>query len=370
MDYTEFVADRAATTYPERKDAQREVLEQADGWSSFFENAVTQRLNNQDNLAIMNTEDATEALRQYLKWCRTSLSTLKDTLFHYNTSRSKELLSYLNFHTMSDAFSQQWFRLITGIEWDQSNARRLNNEAQDYLAIASLDTQKKHEQRSRSGLDGVEIINGILSEHDTAIIALQSVKSNPDLLLVPAPGKFEHGPSHKKNADFLLFDTQKREVVGMQVKTFVSRSRYRMYDPNFVFLVDSTTDLGNVITSKQSAHSTPQVISKPGLIAAHRIAKWPKQMDLARYPWLSQYVHDERALSTMKFYARNLTMGTKDISSVAQQRIGERSIYHLYKATVPELPQSENDDCLVKIMPRVVGEEGLGHVPRPRNFHT
>jgi len=336
MDYREFTADRRARPYPERKDAQKEVLEQADDWSRFFENALVERLTNPVDASAVDIDAITDKLSAFQNWCNGPLEDIRKSLHLHDTQRSQELLNYLSFHLMSNLFIQHWFRLLAGTSWDSKMSRNYNSETQDYLAILSVDYQKKLSTQTdaNSGMSGS--LSGVLSEFDTGIVALQTMKSRPELLLLPAPGRFEHGAIGTRNADFLVLDTEKHEAIGMQVKKYVSAETLEQYDSSYVFLVDTSVDLDDVVSKKIPGRTSPRVLAKPGLIAAHHISNWPKQKDLAAsHPWLIDYMgNGERDLMKIKFYANRLTHETKDNSLVARHRIGERTLHHLYKKPV------------------------------------
>ena len=337
MDYREFADGRGTVVYPERKDAQQEALEQADAWSNFFERGLLHRLSTEANEPFDTVEAITAKLHDYEDWCNGPLQRLHESLMQHTTVRSRELLMYLNFHTMSDFFMQQWFRVLTGAEWDSRESRELNGETQDYLAIASLELQKRREALYRTqGPAAARTLNGILAEYDSAIVALGMPQTSPDLLLLPAPGTFEHSTEKQKNADFILLDLARREVVGAQVKTTVGEESFRRYDPRFVFLIDTATDLGDVISKKEPGKSTPTVVPRPGLIAAHHVRNWPKQMNMRSRPWLGRYISDERTLMGLKFYANTLTHGARDVSGEARERIGKRALHHLYHKPVKQ----------------------------------
>lgn len=339
MDYREFVAGRRAVKYPERDGTQQEVLKTADSWSGFFESAVLQRLQAPGNEPLLGIEETNQLLTQFEDWVNGPLAELRTSLERYTTDRSQHLISYTNFHFMSSFFLQQWFRLLVGTSWGIHDARKYNSETQDYLAIISIEMQKRREKIGQSlprENHMVSTLTGSLSEVDVAIVALHPMKSNPELLLLPAPGNFEHGHKKEKSADFLIFDTEKHEATGMQVKTKVDQSEYEVYDPNFVFLVDTAIDLDDVLARRVPGKATVTHVNHPGLIAAHHISNWPKQMNLRSHPWLTSYVGNERQFMELKFYANMLTRHTKDMTPVAQKRIGERALQHLYQRPFSE----------------------------------
>ena len=261
MDYREFAAQRAGLTHPERQGSQKEVLEQADAWSTFFELLVTARLDNPTDQPVMVHDEIESILHKYESWCDGPVRQLTESLYQNNTQRSRELLNYLNFHIMNDAFMQHWYRLATALSWDNRQARSFNSEAQDYLAVSSLETQRL--ARNANPLIH-RSIKGILAEEDAGLVALEVAKSHPELLILPAPGRFEHGFDGTKNADLLVLDTDQYEVIGAQIKSYVGEKEYNRYNPNFVFLIDADTDLADVVYQKPSGRSPARTIAKPG----------------------------------------------------------------------------------------------------------
>lgn len=326
MDYKAFVANRARAYYPEREGEQKEILKEADKWSDFFESLVLQRFE-QPSGPIIEYEELVTTLRGYDRWSREPLAQFMTTLQH-NTERSAQLRNYLNFHTMSNAFLDQWYRLAIGVQWDRKSANTCNSETQDRLALASL--LMKREKDKLTGNLTTASIDGILTEYDTGIIILETAKKHPELLVVPAPGRFEHG-TPSKNADFLVIDTEQAQVTGMQSKTSIDTESYNRYDPGYVFMVDARTDLANYISKREPGTSKQRPVSMPGLIAAHHIMKWPKTSNLATKPWLKRTLYDERSLASIKFYARSLTLQTKDTSTEAVHRVGQRALHKLYE---------------------------------------
>lgn len=334
MDYREFAADRKPVIYPEREGAQREVLEQADAWTRFFESAVTQRLQSTDNAPLMAIEHINSILNDFEDWANGPLEKLLNSLEQYSTERSQFLLNYTNFHVMSSQFMQQWFRLLAGTSWDAQDTRKFNTETQDYLAILSMGVQKRREKAGASKKPNDFVAKtqlGLLSEYDVAIVELEALKGHPELLLLPAPGRFEHEKGSPKNADFLILDMVQREVTGMQVKTTAGARAVVHYDSDFVFLVDAVTDLDDVVAKRVPGKTSIEAVCNPGLVAAHLMSNWPKQMNLKSHPWLKSYMANERQFMSLKFYANMLTRNTKDTSERARQRLAERTLRHLYR---------------------------------------
>ena len=339
MDYKEFAIGREPVIYPERDGSQREVLEDADAWSRFFESAILQRLEHPDDEPLMSFEDINKILNDFEDWTNGPLEGLLSSLEHYSTERSQTLLNYTNFHVMSSMFTQQWFRLLAGTSWDARDAHQFNTETQDYLALLSVKIQKQREQASlaRSATDFAGRARaGILGEYDVAIVELEALKTHPELLLLPAPGRFEHEKSSGKNADFLILDMANHEITGAQVKTSVGKRVVKHYDPNFVFLVDTQIDLDDVVAITEPGSTTPKIVSHPGLVAAHLVRNWPKQMNLQSHPWLNSYVADERQFLGLKFYANMLTRNTKDASELARKRLAERTLHYLYRKPIAQ----------------------------------
>jgi hypothetical protein len=171
--------------------------------------------------------------------------------------------------------------------------------------------------------------SGMLTELDTALLLLELSKTHRWLTVLPAPAAFEQAAG-RANADLLLLDLERREVLGVQVKTTVrDRAVFDRYRTERVVLVDGWTDLGNTRLVDIARRSDKRLVSWPGLISAHYLAgRSDKSQDFLRAP-NAEWLTEKRA------EARRLTVGTTDYRQRALSAVRDRILDRFSRTARP-----------------------------------
>ncbi|HEY0258657.1 MAG TPA: hypothetical protein VGC18_02290, partial [Lacisediminihabitans sp.] len=166
--------------------------------------------------------------------------------------------------------------------------------------------------------------NGILTEMDAAVVLLEISRMLPHITVLAAPPQFERS-STGYNVDFLVLDRRKRRVVGVQVKTTVSRATVDRYDSAGIVLVDGAIDLGNTRSVRLRADSSETTtVPWPGLISAHYLA--------ALRPGSPAVQHLPRELLTAsRRAAKKVAQGTRSYNNTAVNQVAARVLARLYE---------------------------------------
>lgn len=347
MQFDQFVEGRQPVSEVKHTGEFAEYLEQADAWTRAFADVLKQRFENPD--AFVAPEAAKEWLDRYEDWAESFESNVTNKLISDEHSYTTgQILNRNNFHTLNLCFLNHWHRLLTGQEWDREETRRLNLDTQDLIALSSMRTQKQRRKSHDSDYydfsnekmaDFRRVTEGILSEFDAGIVLLEFAKKHPELVVIPAPGMFEHGKVHdgkKRNVDFIIIDTAAKETTGAQVKGRLSNEKLDSYSLDHVFFIDGDTDMENITSrlvkgSAKTQTSTRHVsLVRAGAIAANHIAGWPTKLaELNKRRGIASIGPKERLI--IQTYARTIETRRSLIGHYADI-IGQRTLEHLYRS--------------------------------------
>lgn len=338
MNYEEFLApfhsdSRQSDLY---EGSQAETLEAADRWSDFFSDSLYDLLD--DNVTSTNPQELVTRLVTYLNWSQRELPAIQQSVLKVKSERSAGLANRLNFHELNRAFGTIWYRLLTGNGYQHSAESRAEKTlVQNLLALGAIGVLKLRESvpideyYARSPDRNLDprrkTYEGILTEFDTAIVLLEAIKDDPNLIVVPSPNLFEHGEKRELNSDFLLIDSVEQEVVGVQCKSTLTNGDMNRYDSSRVVLVEGATDFDNVSHRKGRLR---KVAATAGLISTAQLLHMPThggKLEHGAVPF-----HDNRNLLQAKLYARQVVANTSHRSiKMSADRIGTRLTHALYQ---------------------------------------
>ncbi|MEN2740860.1 hypothetical protein ABCS02_23970 [Microbacterium sp. X-17] len=226
----------------------------------------------------------------------------------------------LVFGQLTFAMRESWRHVFLGERMTGVERRRM----QLFLSGLSVNVQKAREWAAGEEEDPVRaaarlaIQAGMLTEFDTAVLLLELAKQHPWLVVLPAPAAFE-AAAGRANADLVLLDLERREALGVQVKTRIRDPRVVLhYRGDRVVLVDGWTDLGNTRLVEIARRSDQRLVSWPGLISAHYLgSRSNASQDILR-------AGNRGWLTGMRDEARRLTVGTTDFRRRALSAVRDR----------------------------------------------
>ncbi len=246
-------------------------------------------------------------------------------------------LSELNFHLAAPRMEEQWHKIIDP-DYDPPESRIV--DSQSWLATKAAEIARERKIRMsleekngvRQGIVG--LYNGQLTELDSLVVKLELEKRNQDLDLVvlPAPKRFESSFRSNRNADSLLLDRQRGYARGVQVKTRLATGDSDEviapnYDQRFVTFIDGFIDLGNSIDRKIPGTSSHRSSAWPGLISMDHLIRTP----IRRMPAANDRDFKMMHLRS-KQIAAELSRGRKDFIPIATQNISGRLLTDLYRS--------------------------------------
>ncbi|MBP7760708.1 hypothetical protein KA093_02840 [Candidatus Saccharibacteria bacterium] len=200
---------------------------------------------------------------------------LQNSLNLVRSDRSSNLSNRMNFHSLNLAFLRHWRQVMLMGTSEIMMPPLTHQEAQILLAGEAVQYMRLRDRippaQYYSSDEGPHLKRktweGILNEFDTGIVLLEIAKRHTDWIVIPAPGGFEHG-NKNANVDFIVLDTTRQEIIGVQTKTAVSDSDYQHYDNKRVVLVDGMIDFGNISLRNPNSQYP---VSTAGIISAHKL---------------------------------------------------------------------------------------------------
>ena len=264
--------------------------------------------------------EGARALARYGAW---NLGSFVDTVRALQvTLRHRDAVRRMHFHTLSNCLQLMW-RPVFGFPRTPTVIDRRRSQLLLALHAANMMTTRE------SNLDGghepdpddgdqqslLSMQHGMLTETDAAVTILQVIRDMPNLILLPAPPQIESGLG-RHNVDFLVLDTVRRTVVGIQVKTRMSQRTPGLYDDGVMF-IDGTIDLGNERLVPRYARSSALVRRAwPGLISAHLLLQINERLPVYQ-PWGEMILARRQSLE-------ETVHGTSDFLSRAVEQIRPR----------------------------------------------
>lgn len=231
------------------------------------------------------------------------------------------------FHLFNIAMLDQWGPPSP----NQANRYRDISEQQNAIALSGIQLYIARERLFTNVTDSptasanLADLEGVLNEHDAALVLLEIQKRNPAIRhVVPAPYQFEStSPEH--NVDFVMLTED--QAVGVQVKSKVSDAHRKQYDRTRVVLLDGNVDMDNVLAKKIPGKSRLQMVGWAGILCAQRLDKVPTygKANICRS---NNSSHDIQQLR-FKFAAHQLVHGIKTNFSTVVNRVENRIASHL-----------------------------------------
>lgn len=265
-------------------------LEPFEEWSTYFGDYLYDLMRDDETAAHQRSrQDDLLAIRNYIRHTKThsateSLPTIHDLLTAdsgIDRTEKPEILSRLvhtqNFHLMSQIMTVCWSEMIWGGSLPPNDRARtlniaafnLSQSALDYVEWRNSAASIEHSHRYFSDDEKMmrSTSKGILTEIDTAITLVALSRRDPNLIVVPAPRRFEDA-NDRFNVDFLVYHTETDELVGVQSKTHITDEHRRRYDESRVVLISADEDLGAVTWARTEAgKSVTKPVAWPGMIA-------------------------------------------------------------------------------------------------------
>lgn len=269
---------------------RRELLDAPRKWMRFFDETMDDYLSDELN----PIEDAfIEQLRTYSAWNYRSLrsSVKRMHAIEDGATQHNNAMNEFTFHHLNGPMAPLWHRAL----FSDGNPFRTQylTDIQLNLAVHAAPTMRQL-VRLQSNPATIETqphkqAKGLLSEVDTAVTGIEIMKTHPELVILPAPVRYENNPhAIDRNVDLLLIDTEKQQVRGLQVKTdtYEGAGRGRLYNPDYVSIIDGANELGN---STFTPGNNARRLSLPGQIAMGILAEQPLKQSPA-YMNRSEYM--------------------------------------------------------------------------------
>jgi hypothetical protein len=327
--------------YSSESSEAKELMEGPRKWAAFF-----------DRQLVLNLKQAPgEPPQQIYKQLNSYQHEWADRYLDDTIKESREIAYYdiaaernvmeLNSHLLNRELIQLWRRLLipeiqAPLSADQLEVIQIKLAVQATRLVVA-----RKEFIDRAGIDGVYsalpgIINGQLTEIDAALPMLEILKDdsfedNPHLLFVSAPPQFESVRNNKQlSADYIFMDTELQASRGVQVKTsidYFSSENTRIYDNQYVTLIDGIVDLGNSKATKGRGNPFDS-IPNPGLMSLDFLKFHLSIEKAGRTPALRE---DIGVLIRAKETARKLSDSKTSFLLQAKKNIQGRIINDLYK---------------------------------------
>jgi len=324
-------------------------------WSGRFSELLDNRLDGK----IISEHVALGTLFAFMEWndrhSKKMVAYLNDRMQSKDTTDenwkdSLDLLNESNFHTFSAQMATNWVRLLSGYDMSRQDVvlsrnslaltgisslaimAALEKDGGMYARYKSGSPIKDHTSRLGFALDPTfSYARSRANEADTAITLQEITIDNPSVIVVPAPGRYEHSRDGSMNVDFIAVDALRSQVRGIQTKVSVSQADSQRYNPEYVTLVDGERDLGNAKPVRLPQSSTRRTTPWPGLISAHHMLG---QKDVFRER--SQRGKGvalgprERELVRQRQEARFLAGTTRAFNTQAARFVTERLLHDMY----------------------------------------
>lgn len=323
-------------------------------WSSRFSELLDDRLDGK----IISENVALNIMYAFMEWNDRHSQKLgaylqdrvhDEAMTDENWKASIDLLNESNFHTLSAQMATNWARLLSGHDMTRQDVMLSRNSValtgisslaimttleQDggmYARYKSGSAIKDHSSRLGFVLDPTfSYARSRANEADTAITLQAITLDNPSVIVIPAPGRYEHSQDGSMNVDFIAVDALRSQVRGIQTKVSISQADALRYDPVYVTLVDGERDLGNAKPVRLPRGSERRTTPWPGLVSAHHVLA---QKDIFRER--SQRGKGvmlgprERELVRQRHEARFLAGSTRSFNAQAAKFLTERVLHDM-----------------------------------------
>jgi hypothetical protein len=306
--------EKTPPSNPER----RELLAAPRKWMRFFDDTLNSYLSGEP---LMEPNEFIDTINEYMEWGAYQLSaTSKKLTSLHDENSAGHVESELGFHKLNSVVVPVWGQLLYGWRLDPDEL----SELQIQLAIENAPLIQKQRMIAHTNSEESKTLIGRSTEVDAMVTFLEMMKTHPEITVVPGPLRYEANPrtrSHsgkKKNSDFIMFDTEKNEARGIQVKTRLARTdELEEYDSDYVSTIEGAADFGNTVFRGR------KITNQAGLLSLGLIAEQPLSLQTPM-SHRADYLRS-RAI------AREITRGVKPYLHNAVQHIGERVLRDLYK---------------------------------------
>lgn len=305
---------------------RRELLAEPRKWTGFFETQLSNYMRGGD----LDWQEIQTILPEYIQWSVLHAdSAAKELNKLHDPTSIGSASSELEFHRLNRFMLPAWLRLAlpdTELPAEELTQIQLLAAVEEAPAIKDFHGLNSKDPAS---LEKVKKGLGHLNEVDAMIVSLELMKRHPELVILPAPGKFLHNKPAKlegtgsRNSNFIALDTERREARGIQVQTSSSTfSKVSRYDSDFVTVIDGHVDFGNTTFKERG------VASLPGQLALSLLAERPINEPL--YPGPKSHYMRSRAI------AREVMRNRRNYLPTATSHVEERLFNDLYKDTESE----------------------------------
>ncbi len=333
------------------------LLETPRMWTSLFNTLLADYLNGKP---APDSHATSEVLMEYIEWLGESLdTTTRQITKQHQPGESTQPLSEINFHHTNGAVVSLWFQLLHNapLTEDQLTDRQIHLAAEIAPTVQEF-RKLNHTYNVEAEMHRIHKA-GYIPEVDALIVGIELMKHHPELVVLPAPSRFESNPrtaqgygQKSKNSDLVVIDTERRQARGLQVKSRLLTAHgdeSLKYDDQYVTMIDSMSELGSTTVERTYINEigadhlpTGKKIERqrsrflPGQIALELLAGQPVRNP--RIPTASQpYYARSRAI------AREIMRGRQPFMNNAVHHLGQRVLHDLYKTS----EQKETPDSLV-----------------------
>ncbi|TSD58688.1 hypothetical protein [Aeromicrobium piscarium] len=272
---------------------------------------------NREEVALRDFLEDSGADRSTRQPHRHNLQTLKEAdPYRHSRVLNNGLWSIQMFgHTQS-----QWYQALTDVPvhpdaWLSSQIGLAN------LAAVTIAQRERLYDASVFYLDELEplrqSITGNLAEADALITLLEVARRQAGLTVIPAPPQFEAyaGPA---NADFLVLDLLRAQIIGVQVKSSQVHRTPDTYDQERIVLIDASVDLfGTLSRRTHLGRSDASIRSWPGMVTGHFLRGI--QVPRPPWPWLNL-----GEFTAARQRVQNIAAEARDRNHEAEEIVRER----------------------------------------------
>lgn len=312
------------------------LIREAQTWSYKWGLALHARLSGQT--IPINPE---KELSEYTRWVQTDFASLSNRI---NTSSSDEVVearNELNFHWLTMGMLPMWAAILEG--QPELGRGRWLHVAQENLALRGLilygareqfvKTHNSHLLFEPSNEKNYASFTGNIQELDASIALLDILNFHPDprrrnITIVPAPLQFERSDLKSRNVDFVVFDQEEDQAVGVQVKTGVTKEDYANCDSERVVFLDGKVDLDNVRPMRiRKGQSYERIVPWPGIISAKRV----QGVKTHGGELATRFAQTGVPIHKLKLEARRLVGDIRVDRIAIAKRVGDRVLAKLYQ---------------------------------------
>jgi len=297
-------------TNPER----REILEAPRMWMRFFDTAMKGYLAGD---TPPDHDEFTEKLMDYYLWSRFYLEPLAERAeqLHEQDNIGHATREFA-FHRMNTPVTFMWDQLLFGKASDYTTTDTTSMQTELAMAMVPAAKQLREIPRDHTTKSVRQrYLEGDLTDADSLLVSLEMTKKYPDIIVVPAPERYENNRRQvSHNIDLLFIDPIRRHARGAQAKTSVfDEEKTARYDPDFVSIIDGAHDLGNTTYTN---HYNNRIMTLPGQISMNFLA----DRTIKEAPYIGPKIDFLRS----RLLAKEMTRGHKSFLPQATKHVIDR----------------------------------------------